>query len=304
MTWLIWRQHRVQVAIAALLLAAFAVPMWITGQRLADQLTACRSGVTCGGIFRGYQGFNTLVDLTIIVPLLIGVFWGATIVGRELESGTATLVWTQSVTRRRWLISKLGTLFGFTVLCAGAVTGLVTWWSNTHNAVVESRFVGLQFDIQGIVPVGYALFASALGLAAGVLWRRALPAMAATVGGFIAVRLVVELWARPHYRAPVVRYLSFAKADGIPAGAYGISSEVTLHGHVVSGPMPAPARCVAATSRTEMNDCMHRLGYAIRATYQPAGRFWTYQWIEFGIFAALATVLAAVAVVVLLRRDS
>jgi hypothetical protein len=304
MTWLIWRQHRAQVFIAAALLAVFAVPVWITGQRLADDLTACRSGTTCGGIFRGYQGFNTVVDLTIIVPLLIGIFWGATIVGRELEAGTATLVWTQSVTRRRWLVSKLATLLGFTVLCAGAVAGLVTWWSNTHNAIVESRFVGLQFDIQGIAPVGYALFASALGLTAGVLWRRALPAMATTVGAFIAVRLVVELWVRPHYMAPVVRNLSFAKADGVPNGAYAISTEVTLHGHVVSGPLPAPAQCVRATSRPEMNECMHRLGYAIRATYQPAGRFWTYQWIEFGIFAGLAAVLAAVAVVVLLRRDS
>jgi hypothetical protein len=52
-----------------------------------------------------------------------------------------------------------------------------------------------------------------------------------------------------------------------------------------------------------MNECMHRLGYAIRATYQPAGRFWTFQWIEFGIFAGLAAALVAVGVVVVLRRD-
>ncbi|HEY2299961.1 MAG TPA: ABC transporter permease [Jatrophihabitans sp.] len=303
MTWFMWRQHRVQVMIAAALVVAFAVPVWITGRHLADLLQACRTGTTCGGIFQGYQGFNTVVDLTVIVPLLIGVFWGATIIGRELESGTATLAWTQSVTRRRWLISKLGVLFGFTLLCAGAVTGLVTWWSNTHNAIVETRFAGLQFDIQAIAPIGYALFASALGLAAGVLWGRALPAMATTIGGFVAVRLIVELWARPHYLEPITRILSFAKSDGIPNGASAISTEVTRYGHVVSGPMPAPAQCISATSRPEMNECMHRLGYAIRATYQPAGRFWTFQWIEFGIFAGLAAVLTAVGVIAVLRRE-
>jgi hypothetical protein len=304
MSWLIWRQHRAQLAVAAALLAAFAVPVWITGRRLTDQLVACRAGTTCGGVFQGYQGMSTLVVVTIMVPLLIGVFWGATIIGRELESGTDALVWTQSVTRRRWLVSKLGTLFGFAVLAAGAVAALVTWWSNTHNAVVQSRFDAPQFDIQGLVPVGYALFAAALGLAAGVLWRRSLPAMATTVGVFVAVRLLVELYARPHFIAPVTRTSSFAQPDAVPSGALSISTDVVLHGHVVSGPIAAPTQCVSANTRPEMNECMHRLGYAIRAVYQPPGRFWTFQWIEFGIFAGLAALLVVAGVVVLLRRDA
>lgn len=303
MTWLIWRQHRVQVAIAVLLLAAFAVPVAVTGKHLAEQLTACRSGASCGGLFQHYQGISTLVDVTIMVPLLIGVFWGATIVGRELEAGTVGLVWTQSVTRRTWLVTKLATLFGFAVLAAGAVAALVTWWSNTHNVLVQSRFTAPQFDIQGIVPVAYALFASALGLAAGVLWRRTLPAMATTVGVFVAVRLVVEIYVRMHFMAPVTTTASFAKVDAVPSGVYQISSDVTLHGHVVSGPLAVPTPCVSAATRPEMNECMSRLGYSIRTTYQPAGRFWTFQWIEFGIFAALAAALVAVGVTVLLRND-
>lgn len=300
MTWLLWRQHRVQLAIAAALLAVFAVPTWITGKHLSSALIACRAGTTCGGLFNDYNAINTVVDITVIVPLTIGVFWGATIVGRELEAGTATLAWTQSITRRRWMWTKLVTLFVFTAACGGAVAGLVTWWSDTHNSVVESRFDGLQFDIQGIAPVGYALFASALGLAAGVAWRRTLPAMATTVGGFIAVRLVVELAVRPHYMSPVVKLTGLAEPNTVPEGAWVRSGDLVLHGNVVRGPVQAAPPCAAGDPR----ECLERLGYQMRTIYQPAGRYWTFQWIEFGIFAALAITLFAVAIVVLRRHDA
>jgi hypothetical protein len=304
MTWLIWRQHRIQAGIAAVLLAAFALPVWITGKHLADRLAACRN-TSCGNVFRGLQGINTIVDLTVMVPLLIGVFLGATIIGRELEAGTVALVWTQSTTRRRWLASKLATLFVYTVVVSGVDSVLVTWWSNTHNAMVESRFNGLQFDIQNLSPVGYGLFAASLGLAAGVLWRRTLPAMATTVGGFVGVRLLVELWARPHYMSPVL-HVTTLKGPGSapPSGSLGISSDMTLHGNVLTGPIRLPAGCVSAASRARMDACMQRAGYAFRDVYQPAGRYWTFQWIEFGIFVAFTVVLVAVAVRVLHRRDA
>jgi H+/Cl- antiporter ClcA len=228
------------------------------------------------------------------------MFWGATIVGRELEAGTATLVWTQSITRRRWLSTKLLTLFVFTAACSGVVAGLVTWWSDAHNLVVESRFNGLQFDIQGIAPVGYALFASALGLAAGVLWRRALPAMATTVGGFVGVRLVVELAVRWHYMSPVTTVNGLDEPTGLPSGAWVKSSDLVLHGQVLRGPVRADPTCALR----DVRECMTQRGYQMRTVYQPAGRYWTFQWIEFGIFAGLAVILVAVAVVVLRRHDA
>jgi ABC-type transport system involved in multi-copper enzyme maturation permease subunit len=243
-----------------------------------------------------------IVNQTVAVPLLIGGFWGATIVGRELESGTVTLAWTQSTTRRRWLTAKLSTLFVMSAACSGAVAGLVTYWSAASNAVMESRFGGLQFDIQGVVPVGYTLFAAALGLASGVVWRRTLPAMATTVGGFIAVRLIVELFARAHYLSPVVRFYPMRQMDPIPSGSMSIGTDLLQHGQVVNGPVRVS--CDGAATRESMNACMDRLGYQFRATYQPAGRYWTFQWIEFGIFAGLAVLLAVAALIVLRRRDA
>lgn len=307
MKWLLWRQHRVHAALAIALVAAFAVPALVTGAHLADMLAQCQASSTCGSfdILHGYGPIRTVVNLSLVVPVLVGLFWGATIIGRELESGTVALVWTQSITRRRWLTGKLTTLFLMSAATAGAVAALVTYWSKASNSAMESRFSGLQFDIQGVAPVGYTLFAAALGLVSGVLWRRTLPAMATTVGGFVAARLIIELYARQHYLAPVTKSIHLVKGhDVVPSGSLDISNDLTLHGQVITGPLPAPAGCVSAASRDEMNACMARLGYAFRTVYQPAGRYWTFQWIEFGIFTGLAVLLTGGAVLVLRRRDA
>jgi hypothetical protein len=306
MTWLLWRQHRLQLTIAAALLALFAIPVAVTGRHLAAALRSCRADSNCSGfgLLQNYNAVQVLTTLTVVVPVLIGVFWGATIVGKELDSGTATLAWTQSITRRRWLLSKILTLFGATLASSAAVAALVTWWSNPRNSTVESRFTGVQFDIQGIVPIGYSLFAAALGLAAGVLWRRMLPAMATTVGGFIAVRMVVELFARQHFRTPLTRIGGMTLKEGVPSGSWVISTDLLHHGQVVTGPVSVPARCTAAAGRDGMNACMDAAGYRFRTIYQPPGRYWSFQFIETGVFVALAAVLVAVAVIVMRRHDA
>jgi hypothetical protein len=304
MSWLLWRQHRVQAVIAVALLVAFGWPVLVTGSHLRSALDACRVHDACSGnLLNGYNGVNTLVNLTIIAPALIGLFWGAVVVGRELENGTVALVWTQTVTKRRWLYTKLLTLFLSSLLVGAAVTALVTWWSKAHNAIAESRFGGLQFDIQGISPIGYTLFAAALGFAAGIVWRRALPAMATTLGGFVGVRLLVELFARPHYMSPVVKLYEMKQLDPTPAGSMIISTDLLRHGQVVNGAIRVSCGGHANT-REQMNACMQRLGYQFRATYQPAGRYWPFQWIEFGIFAGLAVLLVVAGLLVLRRRDA
>jgi hypothetical protein len=57
-------------------------------------------------------------------------------------------------------------------------------------------------------------------------------------------------------------------------------------------------------SRQASDACMRAHGYAMRTTFQPANRYWTFQWIEFGIFAGLAAILVVGAVIVLRRRDA
>jgi len=304
MTWLLWRQHRAQLAIVAALLAVFAVPVVITGRHLSDALVACRASGPCGDVFSHYNAIATTVNLTVAVPLIFGIFWGVSVVGRELETGTVALAWSQSVTRRHWVRVKLLWLFGSTLAASSALAGLVTWWSKARNALQESRFTGLPFDLQNLSPVGYSLFSAALGLVAGIAWRRVLPAVATTIAGFVGVRMIVELVLRPHYMAPVTRLVSMGQAPEGPRGGWSWGSELLHNGRVVPGDVVRlPDVCGGLRTPAEVNRCMDAQGYRVRISYQPASRYWTFQWIEFGIFAALSVLLVAVAIVLLRRRD-
>jgi hypothetical protein len=311
MTWLLWRQHRMQGAVAAGLLAALAVVLAFTGTSMAHDyrtaLSGCSApGSTCAaqGLFDSDTLIITLVNLTVAVPLLIGVFWGVTSVGRDFETGTNVLAWTQSVTRRRWLRGKVATLLASSIVAGAALSGMVTWWSGTLNSYHHNRFEPLPFDQQGVVPVAYTLFAAALGLCAGVAWRRMVPAIATTVAGFVAVRLLIEQFVRPHFAAPVTTFTPMFTGSGSPDGAWRMSSDLVRGNTVLTGPVRVPDDCAATRTREAMDACMSHAGFRLRTTYQPAGRYWTFQWIEAGIFAAISAVLVTAAVVLVLRRDA
>jgi len=311
-TWLIWRQHRMQAATATALLGALAVLLAITGVRMAHDyhsaMAACsQHDVDCSGLslFRGDGAIMDLVNLTVAVPLLIGVFWGATSIGREYDSGTNVLAWTQSVSRRRWLAAKVTTLLMTSLLAGTALSVMVTWWSKTLNNYHGNRFDPLPFDLQGLSPAAYTLFAASLGLAAGVAWRRVLPAIATTVAGFVAVRLSIELWARPHYETALTAIDPMTR-KGNPAGAWSFGTDLIQNGHVVTGPI-GPVQvphCVKLLTREQMDACLAQSGYYLRSTYQPASRYWTFQWIEAGIFVGISAILVAVAAFLVLRRDA
>ena len=129
---------------------------------------------------------------------------------RELEAGTYRLAWTQSVTRRRWLASKLALTVGAAALALGAASLAVTWWSASLDGAVSQTHGGLPehltpvtFAMRGVVPVGYAAFAVVLGATAGAVLRRTLPAMAVTLALYAALQIVVPIWVRPHLVPPV-----------------------------------------------------------------------------------------------------
>jgi hypothetical protein len=255
--------------------------------------------------------------MTLGVPALFGLFWGAPLVASEFEAGTGQFAWMQSVTRKRWLAVTTGWTLLAAAAWGGAVSGLVTWWSGPDNALQLDQFKPGRFDIMGIVPVGYALFAMALGLCAGALLRRTMPALAVTLGGFIAVRAVITLWLRPHYMSAVtITYKLFSGYT--PTGSYWQFAQGILNpaGRLVPAPnglavdgIPIgylPSACAAAASGVRPTpSCRQALAaYHGFITYQPASRYWAFQGIEFGIFAALAAALVAVTAVMVLRRDA
>jgi len=206
---LTWRQFRTQAVVAFGLLAAIAVTLAVTGPQLVHlydtSVVSCAAHDDCAaadtvlvGRFRLLQGLGVVL---VLVPGLIGLFWGAPLLARELETGTYKLTWTQSVTRKRWLATKLALVGGASVAVAGLLSLMITWWSSPIDRVNADPF-GL-FDERGIVPLGYAAFAFALGVTAGMLLRRTVPAMVATLGVFAAVRVAIDRWVRPHLLAPL-----------------------------------------------------------------------------------------------------
>jgi hypothetical protein len=323
MTWLVWRQYRLQFCLGAALLAAFAVLIVITGVQAANQWhaaqAACTSSRGCQNLFLGSHAVGFLVICTLGAPVLVGLFWGAPLVAAESEAGTTHFAWMQSITRKRWLAVKVGWMLLAAVIWGGVITALVTWWEGPNNALQLDAFDQGRFDIMGIVPVAYSVFALALGIAAGALLRRVLPAMAVTLAGFIAVRAVIALWLRHHYLSPVTVYYSVTNTF-MPRGAYwqlasgvlgpnGLPVDQGTNANVVDG-IPAtslPASCIQTTrgTFTPPPSCTHALGH-FRGflTYQPADRYWAFQGIETGIFLALAAALIAVTAVTLLRRDA
>jgi hypothetical protein len=345
MTFLVWRQYRLQWAIALALLAAFAAVELTTGLKMASQwhsfLSVCSTSPQAGpfdscaeggGRFIGVLG-NDLRVLSPAVPLVIGILWGAPLVAHEMETGTTQFAWTQGITRNRWLLVKVGMLLLTSALVAGAVSGLITWWSGPVNAMRGDQFSGNFFDTQGITPIGYAVFATALGIAAGALLRRTIAAIAVTFGGFIGVRLFFDLEVRQHLM-PAVTTITSMTSTWSPSGIAWVlnSGALTSTGAVAGGngfngqqvngvPISAmPAACVklipaispgkgafAAQGSHPLGavmSCLQSAGFRQFVTYQPAWRYWPFQGIETGIYLLLAAALLAVTWYAVRRKDA
>ena len=233
MTWLVWRQHRIQFLVGAALLAAFAVLIVITGDQVANQYhaaqAACAAGQGChtgGGLFLGSHAVGFLIISTLGAPVLAGLFFGAPLVAAEAEAGTTQFAWMQSVTRRHWVAVKFGWMLLAAAVWGGAISALVTWWEGPNNALQLNMFDPGRFDIMGIVPVAYSLFAMALGIAAGTLLRRTLPAIAVTLAGFIAVRALITLLLRPHYMSAVTVYYKVTSGFTPPGSFWQLAQGV------------------------------------------------------------------------------
>ena len=308
-TWVIWRQHRNQALVAAVALGVLVVLLAITGVHMAatyhSALRSCAATGGCDsvadGLFNGDGAIIDLVNATAAVPLLIGLFWGAPLLAHELELGTQRLMWTQSVTRRHWLASKAVALMAAAIFVSAVIAASVTWWSRTFDLSEHNRFA--KFDIQGFVPVAYAIFAAALGLAAGIVIRRTVPAIVAALVGFTGLRIVVAIYLRPHFMTAVSdRLAATASGTGLTGSNWVLSNHYNdAAGQAVSNDgilsaLPVSCRQFIGTTRAQILSCVGDNGWYRTLTYQPANRFWAFQGIEAAIFVALAVVLVVVSV--------
>jgi ABC-type transport system involved in multi-copper enzyme maturation permease subunit len=209
MTWLAWRQFRAQAILAA---AATLVT--------AAVLVATHGRVAPTGMSRAVDSLQLLGTALIGLPAFIGAFWGAPLVAREIESGTHRLVWTQGVSRARWLAAKLAVAGVVAVVTTAVVSAVFSWWSQPLDAA-GNRIGTANFGQRGVAPVAYALFALALGTLLGAVTKRTLPSMAATLVGFFVVRFAFQLLVRPHLLATSL------VARGRTGGTWVLSSRST-----------------------------------------------------------------------------
>ena len=338
---LTWRQFRMQAVVGAGALAIVAVIAAVTGSHLVHvydtSVATCAGHSGCSSITASFlqndHSLQILLDaLVVVVPGLIGIFWGAPLVARELEAGTFRLAWTQSVTRTRWLAVKLGVVGLASMVVAGLVSLMVTWWSSPLDRVNMNVFG--TFDQRDLVAVGYAAFAFALGATIGTLFRRTLPAMAVALVVFVAARLTFLHWVRPQLIAPVLRTYALGPAtiggygstNGGPstlvpnppdiANAWIVSTQFVdragspLTPQLVASACPhlgaglprgggpgGPQHAVGPVPGTvikTLQECATKLGatYHELVAYQPASRYWEFQWYETAIFLGGAVILS------------
>ncbi|TCC36752.1 ABC transporter permease subunit [Kribbella sindirgiensis] len=337
MIWLTWRQFRVQFLVVASVIVAAAIVLAVTGPGLLDDYRRLADNFIKNLALERLDPllYQVGIVLPYVVPPVVGAFWGAPLIARELETGTHRLVWNQSISRRRWLAVKLG----LTGLGAVAVTGLlslaVTWWSDPIDDAINAgqdsniylpRMFPVTFGARGLVPVGYAAFAFALGVAVGLVVRRTVVALAVTLAVVILVQVLAPTFIRPHLMAPTDKYLvasaenvrgfmlSGPESDArvkqieVASGSVGAwklyDRTVDKSGAEVStlpdwamdcAPAPPPGVSQEHTSDATRTACFQRLadeGYRQHVKYFTADTFWALQWREFGFFLALAVLLS------------
>ena len=319
MNTLVWRLHRGQVVFAGgRPRRCWPSVLLITGIAMADDYHGFVADCAAARRLRRPQASCSAATASIIdwsswppwsSRCCFGLFWGAPLLATEFEDGTHSLAWTQGVTRRRWLSRTVAWALLAAAAWGGALAALVSWWRVPANALAFPgvRFDPGIFDIQGIVPVAYSVFAVALGIAAGAAFRRVLPAMATTFGRLRRPALRHRR-IRPAALPDPGRPCSFRSAPATGRPAPGSSR--------ASSPDPAGSATAASPSRTfpqpaaacgrkpSYPSCMTAHGYHDLITYQPAGRFWAFQGIEAGIFVVLAAALIAVTFRLVLARDA
>jgi hypothetical protein len=308
-----WRQFRTQALVGFSALVVVAVLLAITWPHVSHLADASpRPPLTAF-----YEFLSGGLDILMIaVPALIGVFWGAPLVSRELETGSVLLAWTQSVTRTRWLAIKLGVVGLCALILSGLFSLVVSWWSHPIDQLNMDRFSSLVFAQRGIAPLGYAAFALALGVTAGVIIRRTQPAMVATLAVFGALRVAITYWVRPYLAGPA--HISFdLSSDAVALGLYPAESTVkafvampnalirstqildsTGHGltsQAMAQAFPSLAAGGHSMGTGEVEAGFTKLAetYHVLLTYQPADRYWAFQAGETAIFLLLAIALGA-----------
>jgi hypothetical protein len=189
---------------------------------------------------------------------------------------------------------------------------LFSWYYRPYLATTNqslslnelSPFSSGLFDLRGVAFAAWTLTALAIGVLAGMLIRRVVPAIVVTLAVYTALALTAANVLRHHYLSPLL-----TKAVHVPSSAWIVSQYWTrggrfaFHGwqdaplslaqgcatHAAPGPLGKPIVGTFA-------QCAAQHGYAQWTRYQPVSRFWQFQWIEASWLLALSALLIAMTI--------
>jgi hypothetical protein len=316
MAWVTWRQHRLTLAGVVAVLGAAAVYLYMTGEQIHhESFVPYAAGPDLTLTAALLQGF----------PALIGAFAGAPVLARELETGTYRFTWTQGFGRARWAAATLAPLALAVTILAGAFGFLFSWCYGPriggHQGL--SPLAATTFDLRGVAFAGWTLVAFAIGALAGVLIRHVLPAMFATLAAWSGLAVVTGIFLRSRYEPPLV-----TSNPTLPNSAWVISQRWTQGGKPVSlstvnhvlqkigatevkpgqlaqnpaSPGQSAQTAIPTPGHVSPAQYLFHHGFTQLMSYQPASRFWPFQWIEGGWLLALSVLLIAATVWLVRRR--
>jgi ABC-2 family transporter protein len=324
MAWVTWRQHRIALGGLAVFLGALAVWVWIAGLQLRHAYAAAiachpANSPACADLISRFNFMNhALVGGYVLqpVPALIGAFVGAPVLARELETGTFRYAWTQGFGRWRWTLAKLVPLAIAVAAAAGAISLLISWYYQPYLATGNqtlslneaSPLAPALFDLRGVAFAAWTLAAFAIGGLAGMLIRRVVPAMVATLAAYTGLAIVAGNILLQRYMTPLV-----TTNLNVPGSARIFSQWWTKGGKFAFADQPperllmrlCPSPAVGPLGKPSHQtffQCLSRHGYTLWTRYQPASRFWPFQWIEGAWLLVLSVVLMAVTLWVVRRR--
>jgi hypothetical protein len=325
-----WRQHRIALAGVAVLLGALAVWLWRTGlplHRAWAAANACRpaSSSACQNLVGAFDGSATDKFmgskgaggvLLQVMPALIGAFAGAPVLARELETGTFRFAWTQGFGRRRWALAKLAGLAAVLAAGTAAFGHLVSWYYQPYlgaagqaPGLYQNSPFGNLFSLREVTFPAWTLVAFTIAALAGMLIRRVVPAIVATLAVYAGLAFATGGLLREHYLTPLVTSRINAGLPGAST-AWIIGQWFTKGGRFAFAGQP-PISLVNQLCSSVPADkvgplgfapCLATHGYTQWTSYQPASRFWAFQWIEGGWLLALSALLIAATVWLVHRR--
>jgi hypothetical protein len=206
--WITWRRYRVRIVLFALYALALIVLMIVTEHGFRGVLTSCNhhevvafQDRACRSAASRAEGRDGVAVLGIaLVPILIGLVFGAPLVASEFEAKTNRLAWAQGVTRTRWLLVSWSTLAVATVVMMSILAVFAHWWAaDVFGIVVTGSGLFISTENTGVVLVAMAIFSLSFGTSMGALFRSFSMSVAGTlIGLLVIVTAISDSIGGPH----------------------------------------------------------------------------------------------------------